>query len=92
MVLHSDVDPGKVPEDPVRAEAETEPETEDIPEDQEIDFVTLGMFIIGMSRHFGRVAFVGRGHGAVCCLRRALTQCLLCPFPITPSSSLMHHI
>ncbi|KAK4126600.1 Ribokinase-like protein [Parathielavia appendiculata] len=46
MVLHSDMDPGKGPENPVRPEAETELEAGDIPSTQEIDFVTLGMFII----------------------------------------------
>jgi hypothetical protein len=35
------------PEDGARAGAEPEPCVEEIPEDQEIDFVTLGMFIIG---------------------------------------------
>ncbi|KAK4099641.1 Ribokinase-like protein [Parathielavia hyrcaniae] len=40
------MDPGKGPEDPVRAEADTEPDVGDIPVTQEIDFITLGMFII----------------------------------------------
>ena len=55
MVLHSDTNPAVNPdagpdmETQIRARPGTDPDqvTEGIPDDQEIDFVTLGMFIIG---------------------------------------------
>lgn len=60
MVLHRNLDPDMDPnmdrdmdrdrglEGRVPTDAEPEPSVEDIPDTQEIDFVTLGMFIIGM--------------------------------------------
>ncbi len=49
MVLHPDVVPDMDPETRSGPGADPDLVTEEIPEDQEIDFVTLGMFIIGMS-------------------------------------------
>lgn len=49
LVSHPDMDPDKGPEDRARPGAEPDQGTEAIPETQEIDFVTLGMFIIGTS-------------------------------------------
>ncbi|KAK4157245.1 Ribokinase-like protein [Chaetomidium leptoderma] len=48
MVLHSDLDmgPDMAPGDRTRAGAEPDQGADEIPETQEIDFVTLGMFII----------------------------------------------
>ena len=56
MLLHTDTDTDTGPamhldrgsEDRGRPAPEPEVATDGIPEDQEIDFVTLGMFIIGM--------------------------------------------